>query len=192
MSDSTDSLTEPGARPAGRAGRFDQVSIALHWLTVLLVLSQFTTAWLVPQSSSAPQLLFVHRSTGIAIWLVIAARLFWRHRFADLPPFPASMPMLQRHIAKLNEYGLYVLLLVQPLTGLGNALFRGRPLALFFWTLPPVFSPQPGVFHVLSALHELGADALLALVGFHAAAALLHGIWLRDGVLQRMLPWTPR
>lgn len=40
-------------------------------------------------------------------------------------------------------------------------------------------------------LHEIGAWALLALIGLHAAA-LLHGLLLRDGVLQRMLPWTPR
>jgi len=29
----------------GKAGRFDQISIALHWLTVLLVFTQFATAW---------------------------------------------------------------------------------------------------------------------------------------------------
>jgi cytochrome b561 len=39
------------------------------------------------------------------------ARLAWRRRFAYLPPFPESMPKLQQWIAKVNEYGLYVLLL---------------------------------------------------------------------------------
>jgi cytochrome b561 len=33
---------------------------------------------------------------------------------------------------------------------------------------------------------------LLTLVGLHAAAALFHGLILRDGVLQRMLPWGSR
>ena len=41
-------------------------------------------------------------------------------------------------------------------------------------------------------LHELAAWMLLALIGIHAAAALFHGLILRDGVLQRMLPWTGR
>jgi cytochrome b561 len=37
-------------------------------------------------------------------------------------------------------------------------------------------------------LHEFGVWMLLALIGLHAAAALFHGLILRDGVLQRMLP----
>ena len=31
---------------AARSGRFDPTSIVLHWLTVLLIIGQFTTAWL--------------------------------------------------------------------------------------------------------------------------------------------------
>ena len=38
--------------------------------------------------------------------------------------------------------------------------------------------------------HELGGKALLTLIGLHAGAALFHRLVLRDGVLQRMLPWT--
>ena len=42
----------------------------------------------------------------------------------------------------------------------------------------------------LRCLQFLLSIALLGLIGVHAAAALLHGVVLRDGVLQRMLPWT--
>jgi cytochrome b561 len=31
---------------AAESGRFDQTSIALHWFTVLLIIAQFTSAWL--------------------------------------------------------------------------------------------------------------------------------------------------
>jgi hypothetical protein len=60
-----------------------------------------------------------HRSIGTLTWIVVATRLVWRHGFAYLPPFPASMPKLQQRIAKFNEYALYTLLLAQPLSGLG-------------------------------------------------------------------------
>ena len=36
-----------GAKPQSKAGRFDQISIALHWLTLALVAAQFATAWLL-------------------------------------------------------------------------------------------------------------------------------------------------
>ena len=181
------------AKPQSKAGRFDQLSITLHWLTVFLVVAQFTTAWLLSQhGSDASALLFAHRSTGTLTWIVVAMRLIWRHGFAHLPPFPASMPTLQQRVAKLNEYGLYGLLLVQPLTGLGNTLFRGRPFALFAWQVPTLFAPNKAAAQMFHSIHEFGAWGLLVLIGLHAAAALFHGLILRDGVFQRMLPWANR
>ena len=50
----------------------------------------------------------------------------------------------------------------------------------------------PEIRNLFIGAHELGAKALLALIGLHATAALLHRLILRDGVLQRMLPWTAR
>src|SRR5579872_5053691 len=181
------------ARVSSRAGRFDQLAIGLHWLTLLLVIAQLTTAWLLSQSdddgAAAAGLLALHRSIGLLTWLVVIGRLIWRARFAHKPPFPASMSKPQQCAAMLNEYGLYALLLLQPLTGLGDTLFRGKPFALAIWRMPPLLHADKPMFHTLHALHEWGAIALLALIGLHTAAALLHGVVLRDGVLQRMLPW---
>jgi cytochrome b561 len=181
-------------QPASKAGRFDQVTIALHWLTLALVVGQFTTAWLLgaagDDGAAAADLLTVHRTFGVVTWSVVALRLAWRAVFAHKPPFPARMPRIQQLAARLNEWGLYVLLLLQPLTGFGDSIFRGRPFVLAFWRLPSLTHANKAVFHALHALHEFGAIALLGLIGLHAAAALLHGTVLRDGVLQRMLPWT--
>lgn len=174
------------------AGRFDRVSIALHWLTLLLVVSQFATALVLitggEDSPNAGLLFALHRSGGVATWLVVLGRLVWRVGFADLPPFPASMPKLQQLVARANEYGLYGLLIAQPLTGLGDTLFRGHPFVLFGLTVPRLVHPEKAVFHALHAAHELGAIALALLIGLHAGAAIFHGLVLRDGVFQRMLP----
>ena len=196
MNHHSKAAVSPSGKPAAEAGRFDRTSLALHWLTVLLVIAQLTTAWLLSQAGddagAAVTLLVVHRSTGVLIWLVVAGRLVWRSRFADLPPFPASMPRLQQAIAKANEYGLYTLLLVQPLTGLGDTLFRGHAFSLFVWRVPALLATDKALYRGFHAAHEVGALALLALIGLHAAAALFHGLILRDGVLQRMLPGPSR
>ena len=111
-------------------GRFDRISIALHWLTAALVTAQLTTAWLMSMGGDyAPVLLTTHRSIGVLTWIVVAGRLVWRRGFAYLPPFPAGMTKLQQSLAKIVEYGLYILLLIQPITGFGNTLFHGRPFA---------------------------------------------------------------
>jgi cytochrome b561 len=185
------------ARPTrADAGRFDRVTIALHWATVAMVVGQFTLIWLLEQAgddgAAAGQLLTAHRSEGVALWWLVVLRLAWRLRFAHLPPFPASMPKSQQLAAKANEYGLYALLALQPLTGLGDTIWRGKPFMLFLWRVPKLAPVDTPLFHLMHGLHEAGALALLGLVSLHAAAALLHGLVLRDGVLQRMLPWTAR
>ncbi len=178
--------TAPTRKPAGR---FDLVSIGLHWLTVLLVAGQFTAALLVDQlPEMATSMLTVHRSMGVATWLVVAGRVVWRRRFARPPPFPPSMPAWQRRAATANELGLYALLLLQPLTGLGDTLLRGRPFQLWLWRVPALMARDKPMSHALHSAHELGAVALAALIGLHVAAAIFHGVLRRDGVLQRMTP----
>jgi cytochrome b561 len=96
-----------GPQLRATAGRFDQISIAFHWLSVALVTEQITTALLLGRDiPNTAMLLEIHRSMGTLTWVVVATRVIWRHFFAYLPPFPKSMSRLQQQIAKLNEYGL--------------------------------------------------------------------------------------
>jgi superoxide oxidase len=176
-----------------RTDRFDGVSIAFHWLTALLVAMQFATMLaLLLAERQAEVLTMIHRSTGSALWVVVVARLIWRHSFAHLPAFPATMPKFQQRVAMLNEYALYFLLLLQPLTGFFDTLFRGRSFDLLMWQVPALLERNKAVYGLFHKLHELGAIALLVLIAVHATAALFHGLILRDGVFARMFPWTER
>jgi superoxide oxidase len=175
--------------------RFDQISIFLHWLTALLIVVQFVSIWareaVDHQSDLAAALLTLHRSMGLSTWIVVVARLCWRRYFAHLPPFPQTMPKFQQTIAKANEYGLYILLLAMPITGLARVVLRGQPFELFVWQVPALLEPDPAMRSMFVEAHAIGAKALMALIGLHAGAALFHRLVLRDGVLQRMLPRRP-
>ena len=172
--------------------RFDQTSVALHWLTVLLIVVQFASVRLHEavghDSAYGAMLLSAHISAGVLTWFVVVARLVWRRYFAYLPPFPPSMPKFQQAIAKANEYGLYFLLLMQPVTGMARVLLRGQPFDLLFARVPALLEPNPAMRSVFVEAHEIGAKTLLVLIGLHVGAALFHRLVLRDGVLQRMLP----
>jgi len=175
--------------------RFDQISIFLHWLTALLIVVQFVSIWareaVDHQSDLAAALLTLHRSMGLSTWIVVVARLCWRRYFAYLPPFPQNMPGFQQIIAKANEYGLYILLLAMPITGLARVVLRGQPFELFVWQVPALLEFDPAMRSLFVEAHAIGAKALMALIGLHAGAALFHRLVLRDGVLQRMLPRRP-
>lgn len=172
--------------------RFDGTSIMLHWLTVVLIVVQFSSVWGIEavgdKSALGATLFSLHLTSGMLIWIVVVARLIRRRYFAYLPPFPPSMPKFQQTIAKANEYGLYLFLLMQPITGLARELLRGQPVELFFWRVPALMEPDHAMRSLFAEVHEFGAKALMALIGLHVGAALFHHLILRDGVLLRMLP----
>ena len=187
------SLAQPQARPRVSDGRrrFDILTIGLHWATVTLIAGMFASAWLLLASDRehAAMLLTVHRSLGVMTWAVAIVRLGWRFSFAYLPPFPQSMPKVQQRLAKVSEYGLYALLLFQPLTGLAQSLTRGRHFMLFAWQVPKVMAGDKPLTALFHQIHALSAWVLLGLIGLHILAALFHRFVLRDEVLQSMLPW---
>lgn len=181
--------TPKGEQPA--RARHQRLTIALHWSTVLLVLTQFTFAILHDQVSNAEvrrDLLTAHRSLGIVIWFVAVGRVAWRLLGMRLLPFPASMARWHQWGARLSEWGLYGLLLAQPLTGMAATVFAGRPFNLFGIQLPSLITPDKGWAASAHALHALGAYVLASLVFVHASAAILHRVIANDGVLDSMLP----
>jgi cytochrome b561 len=178
--------------PAVRARPpFDTLTITLHWTTLLIVLTLFGSGLLygqVEERSWAPPLLQVHRSLGVTIWTLTVFRLLWRVTGARFPAFPASMTPLHQLGARLSEYGLYALLLIQPATGLAQTILRGRPFEVFAWSIPPLIARDVALVGIFRAAHEIGAWSLFALAGLHAAAALVHHFILRDDVLEAMAP----
>jgi superoxide oxidase len=189
-----DSSRPPNARISGIDGNrtsFDGVTIAFHWVTVILVLGLLTTAiWSLQSHDDVLKVLLlrIHRSLGVTVWTVTVLRLVWRKTNAKLPPFPDDMTAIHRTIVQTSEYCLYALLAVQPITGFGAMLTRGRSFTLFWGHVPPLIKHYPTVEAVLFSLHRSGAWTLGILITGHAVNALVHYFVLRDNTLQRMAP----
>jgi cytochrome b561 len=170
---------------------FDRVSIAFHWLTVILVLGLITTAVWHAQSHDdvlRVLLLRIHRSLGVTVWFTTVSRLIWRMTHAQLPPFPEHMGQAHRSLVQTSEHCLYALLVIQPLTGFGAVLTRGRSFTLFWGHVPPLIPHYPTVETGLFLLHRIGAWSLILLVTSHAVHALVRHFVGRDNTLQRMAP----
>jgi len=179
------------APPARARPPFDTLTITFHWATVLIVLTLFASGLLygeVEERSWAPRLLQAHRSLGVTIWTLTVLRLLWRVTGARFPAFPAAMTPLHQLGARLSEYGLYALLLMQPATGLAQTILRGRTFEIFAWNIPPLVARDVRLVEIFSAAHAIGAWCLFALAGLHAAAALVHHFILRDDVLEAIAP----
>jgi len=175
--------------------RHQTLTIALHWITALLVLTQITLAIVHDQASDAEMrhaVLAAHRSLGVAIWYLVIGRLAWRLLGMRLVAFPASMPKWHQWGARLSERVLYGLLLAQPLSGMAADVFRGRPFNLLGIQVSTLIAPGQAWAAAAEGLHTLGAFALAALVLVHAGAAILHRVITDDGVLDSMLPLPRR
>ena len=174
---------------------FDPVTITLHWATLAGVIGLFTAALMIDRVSdpaTAGGLLTLHRSLGVAVWTLTALRLAWRLTRAKLPPWPDTVKAPQRLAARVNEYGLYGLLLVQPVTGVLQSLYRGKAFDLLAWRVPALVPRVKAIVHLTAGLHTAGALVLAALVGLHAAAALFHLFVARDGIFESMAPAARR
>jgi len=170
---------------------FDKLTITLHWTTLLFVLALLSSGLLhgqVEGKSWAALLLRVHQSLGMTIWMLTAFRLFWRVTGAKFPPFPPSMTLLHQLGARLSEYGLYALLLIQPATGIAQTILGGHRIELFAWSIPPIVTKDMTFAVVFHGVHEIGAWCMISLVSLHATAAVVHHLILRDDVLEAMAP----
>ncbi len=195
-------MSLPAAEPftiprevAKTTGRFDAVSITLHWATVLMIAGLFASAWslgFAHDGEAAQQLLTLHRSLGVVMGLLAVTRLVWRIWFASRPAFPADMPIMQQRAAIGVEACLYLIMLGQPLTGLAQSFARGKPFQLLVFTAPKLMPRDKGLVGLFHNIHELTADILLALLALHIGAALFHGLIKRDGVFAAMWPSTSR
>ena len=170
---------------------FDAFTIALHWITALIVLALLGSGLLyglVEERSWAAALLRVHRSLGVTVWILSVIRLGWRFAGAQFPEFPSSMTPIHRLGARLSEYTLYALLLLQPITGTGQSIWRGRAVEVFAWSIPQLVPKDLALAAIFHEAHEIGAWCMIVLVGLHATAALVHHFVLRDDVLETMAP----
>ena len=96
--------------------------------------------------------------------------------------------MWHRWGARLSDWGLYGLLVAQPLSGMAATVLYGHPFNLFGIEVPSLLASDKVWAAAAQQLHTLGAYALESLVIVHAGAAILHRVIADDGVLDSMLP----
>jgi cytochrome b561 len=175
---------------AGR--RYDGATIALHWLTALLIVANLTLGLsMVPLPITPRKLHWYawHKWIGITVFLLTCLRLAWRS--AHPPPPPVPMPGWQRQAAALSQALLYTLLLAIPVSGwLYSSATGVQVVYLGLVPLPDLVPHDKALAGVLKGVHVTLNFALFALVCVHSAAALKHHFVDRDPALTRMLPRT--
>lgn len=179
----------PFDRPA--ASRFSGAIIALHWLTLLLVIGSYASMELedlFSRGSAGRDLLkTLHYSFGLSVLLLVATRLLLR-AVSKTPPILPALGRLQALAARAMHVALYLWMLGMPFLGWALQGAEGHEVALFGLPVPALMTPSELWEDRLEDAHETLAIVGYWLIGLHAAAALFHHVLLRDNTLRRMLP----
>ena len=169
--------------------RYDNVAIALHWLTVLLVLMQFALSqlWDFMPRSTKDLMIVVHMSFGIILAGVVAVRIAWRlipgHQIASVVSGWVEIA------SKAVHYLLYALLASEAVLGFLLRWSGNEAMSFFGLPIPPPIAPFSKPAHELVGdIHAFVGWTIIVVAAGHAAAALFHHFVLRDDVLWRMLP----
>jgi cytochrome b561 len=163
----------------------------LHWLMAALIVAMlFIGVSMVVSLGNYHGLVAIHRPLGILILLLAAIRLATRI-FTTAPALPPTVPQPERFVAKASEALLYALFFALPLVGWGMLSAGNYPIVMFGAVhLPPILPARPELYATLRETHTLLAYLLFLAFLAHLGAVLFHTLVVRDGLLNRMVPWT--
>ncbi|HCP31130.1 MAG TPA: cytochrome B [Pseudomonas sp.] len=131
-----------------------------------------------------PVLVSLHKGTGLALLVLVIARIIVRLSIPH-PPLPQDLPAVQRLAAGASHLLLYGLMLAMPLLGWAMLSAGGYPRPL---DLPAIAPHDVQLYAVLRQAHGWAGYLLFATVLVHVGAALMHAWVRRDGVLRSMWP----
>lgn len=186
-------------RPA--ATRYDTLSQLLHWVTAVAVIVAFV---LGPERfgrlmreglDPATRLdIVVHESLGVLVFVLTLLRLVWVALRPAAPRFEMARWM---HVLSRAAHGvLWLLLLALPTTALLALGSEGHPLTLLgglrIDKMPAIADSAVAGWADWGEVHGFLGDLMIWLAGAHAAAAIVHHLVLKDGVLRAMLPGGAR
>ena len=164
--------------------RHSPALVTLHWLTVVLIFAQFVLGSLISEGSGASQVtpLVLHMALGTLTLIAMVVRFIVRQSEPKLPPATAGNAFLDR-VGELTHYGLYLLVILAALSGMGLALQSGVASAI--WgsaiTLPANYAA-----FLSFTLHNIFVPLLGLLLLLHIGAAFYHQWTLKDHLIDRM------
>jgi cytochrome b561 len=153
---------------------YTRTQVALHWGVVLGVALQYVLKdgisglWEQRLSGAIPNegTPNIHTIAGVAVLIMVVWRIVLKLRHGHVPA-PASEARALAALARSTHLAFYGLLIAMPVSGF---------LAWFIGLTVP------------AQAHSIAAKLLLALIVLHVAAALVHWLWFKSGVMARMSP----
>lgn len=128
----------------------------------------------------------LHKSFGLTVLFLMLYRMIWILK-AGRPNLPDSTPFWEVFLSRSIQYGLYILLIIMPLSGWLMSVAANRPPS-FFWlfTAKLPIEPNKSLASFMNDAHGWLAWVIIVFVTLHIAGALKHLLINKDDVVGRM------
>jgi cytochrome b561 len=164
----------------------------LHWLigVIVIIMLIFGRTMEALPLSEREVMIMGHSGLGTLVLLLMIVRWSWKLSH-ETPATTSTMGTWQTRLSKTVHWGLYVLLVLQPILGILQAMFITDYQILAFGiidysSLAADDATRARLFHVL---HSLNATVISILVIGHIGAGFYHHFVQKDDVMRRMWPY---
>jgi len=193
MTDQAQQSAQAPSAQASSAQAYSLPMIILHWVMAIFIFILIPVGISLDKLPEGPlqdSLYNGHRSAGLLVLILAVVRVMTR-RLHGTPAPAAVLTDFERKASTAVHHLLYTLLILTPLIGWGMVSSYRADFTFFgLFFVPPILPQNETLSNILANVHAVLGIVMALTVILHAGAGLMHGLIKRDGVLQRMLPWT--
>jgi cytochrome b561 len=163
----------------------------LHWLMgalIFVALGLGVRSTQLPRGATRSDVLFVHKSLGVAVLALIVVRIVARLALGS-PAYAVALDRMTHAAARGAHLLLCALMFAMPVTGYLTSTAGGHDVSfLGLVSLPDLVGRSQAIDEGASQAHFVFACVIGALITLHLIAAVWHARIKRDAVLTRMWP----
>ncbi len=175
-------------RTADTDNGYGWISIALHWLTAVIVLTMLIIGTMSQGAGeeASLRLVHLHMTIGITAYALLWGRIIWRFVAGHPGPLPKQSAFFFA-IGKYFHFLLLIAIAAMLVSGPAMVWLDGTPIYVFSLAIPSPFAKLPDVQHALRTLHGYAASFILAGMILHVLAVFKHTVFNRDGTFDKIM-----
>lgn len=172
-----------------KANSYGWVSIALHWISALLII----VIWFLGDSIQASDVFLgsgkastSHIGLAVGVYLLFLSRIVWR--LFSGHPWLTNQSKTAHIVSSLVHYSMLAALMVMLLTGPLLAWTSNIPLSFFgLFIIPSPFEPSLKLAEYFRQVHNLSGNCLIMAAIVHMCGACKHLMFNDDETFIRMI-----
>src|SRR5688572_7373158 len=165
------------------------ISIALHWLTAILILSIWFIGSSIQSDTAAGSdaTLRLHTSLAMSAYVLLWVRIWWRFKQRHPKAMPSQAGVFYE-IGKYTHYAILVAIAVMLVSGPLMVWSRGTVIHVWDWfTIPGPFGENMELYTFLHRLHVWGSRVIIVGTLLHLGGVYKHAAFNQDGTFGKML-----